>query len=78
MSFGSSGRRAVVAEVAERLARREAADEHAVAAVREPGGALEDVVEIEFLQPAAAAVERIANRRACPTITSASRSSSAR
>ena len=43
---GVVGPRAVIAEVAERPARREPADEHAVAAVRLARGAPEHVVEI--------------------------------
>ena len=68
---------AVVAEVAERRAGREAADEHTVASVLEAGGAVEDVVEIVFLQRRRRPLS--GSRIVAPSaITSASRSISAR
>src|SRR5262245_34236901 len=58
---GIVGARAVVAKVAKRLSTGEPAHEHTIPAVWQPRRAIEDGVEIVFLQTAPLAVERIAD-----------------
>ena len=60
---GIVGPGAVIAEVSDRTARRETADEHAIVAVRQARGAIEHEVQIPLPQAPTLAVERVPHGR---------------